>query len=63
MLSEKLKVSKSRGRAMKEQKKVLKLMEQFKRNGLLSKELYTKYKTQIEEDVNNIKEIVKQNEK
>ncbi len=48
---------------MKEQKKVLKLMEQFKRNGLLSKELYTKYKTQIEEDVNNIKEIVKQNEK
>jgi len=59
MLSEKLKMAKSKKGAMKQQKIVLKLMETYKRNGMLSKEKYDQYKAMIEEDVNKIKDIEK----
>ena len=53
-------MTKAKGRAMKEQRKVLKLMEHYKRNGLITKEKYEQYKAMIENDVNKIKDIEKE---
>lgn len=49
MISEKVKVAKGERRARKEADRVKRLMEQYLRNGLLSKEKYNQYLSMIEE--------------
>lgn len=49
MISDKIKLTRKERMVRKQSVKVLKLMEQYKRNGLLSKEKYDQYKAMIEE--------------
>ena len=54
MLSEENKIIKKQNRVVKEAKKVLKLLEQYKRHGLLSKEKYEETKAMLEKDILNV---------
>jgi len=64
MISEKIKVTRKEKAVMKQTKNVLKLIEQYKRSGLLSKEKALQYKEMIDKDVEvceNAKKEIKTN--